>query len=214
MPSRALIAIVLVASACSGGSAKPTAPAQEGTCRAASDCGADEICRGPDGCDTASTCQKLADLTCGGPQTTMCGCDGATFTGDQSCPGRPVLRQAACDAPASCVRTRTGVDCDEPGGPCPDGQAREYANGCWQACVPNRELRLRERCRLSEGRAAMRRRGFSLRAALARARAPAESSHRAPATEALSAATRAHAGAARACTMTASTAGRYPASSK
>lgn len=131
------LAIVIVLSACGGDrSQKPATRTQERTCVSARDCAADEICRGPDGCESPSTCQKLAALTCGGPQTTMCGCDGATFEGDRSCPGRPIFRRAACDAPAACTRRPLGIDCDEPRGPCPAGKAREYADGCWQACVP------------------------------------------------------------------------------
>jgi hypothetical protein len=74
-------------------------------------------------------------LTCDGKTATLCGCDGVTFTADQNCPGRPVYRRRACEAPADCVRTG-GIDCDEPRPSCPDGMTAEYADGCWHSCVP------------------------------------------------------------------------------
>lgn len=135
----ALLFVMLVA--CGGGRSSKTpgaAPSASGerTCKTEADCAADEVCRGPDGCEQAATCQKRASLNCTmGKQATMCGCDGVTFEANNHCPGRPVFRHAACDAPARCVRGG-GADCDEPARPCPAGSTREYVDGCWEACVP------------------------------------------------------------------------------
>lgn len=75
------------------------------TCRTSSDCPRTMMCEGPPGCDTPWTCVPLHGCTA--DVAPFCACDGTTFYGSSSCPGRPYRARSICgptvDAGVSCA---------------------------------------------------------------------------------------------------------------
>ena len=63
------------------------------------------MCEGPPGCDTPWTCVPLHGCTA--DVAPFCACDGTTFYGSSSCPGRPYRARSICgpavDAGVSCI---------------------------------------------------------------------------------------------------------------
>ena len=53
------------------------------------------ICEGP-GCATGAKC-VAADRMCTRDLVSFCGCDGKTFSGSGSCPGRPYKTRGSCN---------------------------------------------------------------------------------------------------------------------
>lgn len=89
--------------ACVDAGPPPDAPTR--TCRTSSDCPRTMMCEGPPGCDTPWTCVPLHGCTA--DVAPFCACDGTTFYGSSSCPGRPYRARSICgpavDAGVSCV---------------------------------------------------------------------------------------------------------------
>lgn len=75
------------------------------------------ICTGPEGCGTRWTC-ATGPVGCTADLAPFCGCDGVTFYGSSSCPGRPYSRRGACATPVPDAGPRT---CNIRGTLCPVG---------------------------------------------------------------------------------------------
>ena len=67
-------------------------------CRTGSDCAANELCMGPEGCGVQWTC-RAGPIGCTADLSPFCGCDGTTFFGSSSCPTRPFVHRGACPGP-------------------------------------------------------------------------------------------------------------------
>lgn len=82
------------------------------TCTRDSDCAPNGLCMGPEGCGVPWTC-RVGPIGCTADVATFCGCDGFSFTGSSSCPGRPYARRGPCPDFDAGVRTCTirGVQC-------------------------------------------------------------------------------------------------------
>jgi hypothetical protein len=66
------------------------------TCQSSADCPPSTMCQGAMGCGVAWRCVPLTGCT---PDLTrFCACDGTTFEGSSSCPGRPYRAFGACPA--------------------------------------------------------------------------------------------------------------------
>jgi len=89
------------------------------TCTRDRDCTDGSSCSGPEGCGIPWTCQS--PRPCTDDLAPFCGCDGVSFRGSSTCPGRPYAHRGACgivppDAgPGTCiirgVTCRVGVSC-------------------------------------------------------------------------------------------------------
>lgn len=67
---------------------------EEETCTSQADCGDDEMCSGPAGCDIPWTCQPLRPCTKDLRQ--YCSCEGETVQGSGSCPPVPYKHVGPC----------------------------------------------------------------------------------------------------------------------
>jgi len=75
--------------------------AADHACTRDADCGEGEACIGP-GCDGVVEGGQCRSTTmCTRDLQTYCGCDGTTFRGSGSCPGRPFRARAACEGDAA-----------------------------------------------------------------------------------------------------------------
>ncbi len=73
------------------------------TCNSTSDCPPSMMCMGSPGCGIPWRCEPAQPCTADIAQ--FCGCDGVTFTGSSSCPGRPFRSVGPCpgrDAGVAC----------------------------------------------------------------------------------------------------------------
>jgi hypothetical protein len=131
IPVRSLLVIALLA-----GSAPALAAGQK--CGSNADCPKGELCDGADGCGATWTCK--AGRVCTKDLVPFCGCDGVTFEGSSSCPGRKLAHRGPCKAPPPGPKVcTTSADC-------PKGQSCDGAEGCdaiWtcqppRACLRNR----------------------------------------------------------------------------
>jgi len=78
--------------ACVDAGPPPDAPTR--TCRTSSDCPRSMMCDGPPGCDVPWTCVPARGCTA--DVAPFCACDGTTFYGSSSCPGRPYRARSIC----------------------------------------------------------------------------------------------------------------------
>ncbi|MEZ4390527.1 MAG: hypothetical protein R3A48_05480 [Polyangiales bacterium] len=81
-------------------------------CRSNTDCARGEQCQGPEGCGVTWTCSS-GPVGCTADIANFCGCDGRTFQGSSSCPGRNYEHRGPCEsvdagAPVCVIR---GVAC-------------------------------------------------------------------------------------------------------
>src|SRR5262249_57738094 len=60
----------------------------------ASDCAQSEQCQGAEGCGGSWTCAPAKPCT--RDLVAFCGCDGKSFFGSSTCPGKPYARRGAC----------------------------------------------------------------------------------------------------------------------
>mgnify|MGYP007070991290 CR=1 FL=1 len=63
-------------------------------CRSGADCPSSMMCDGPAGCGVPWSC--VPARPCTADVAPFCGCDGTTFSGSSSCPGRPYRSRGAC----------------------------------------------------------------------------------------------------------------------
>lgn len=63
-------------------------------CKTSADCGDEEICAGPAGCDVPWTCQGMRPCTM--DLRAYCSCDGETIQGSGSCPPAPYKHPGPC----------------------------------------------------------------------------------------------------------------------
>lgn len=70
-------------------------PAEGRTCQSNADCGDEEMCFGPEGCDVAWTCQPLRPCT--RDLVVYCGCDGERHEGSGTCPPAPYAHRGPCE---------------------------------------------------------------------------------------------------------------------
>ena len=91
------------------------APDAGATCQSSGDCPPSTMCQGAMGCGVAWRCVPLTGCT---PDLArFCSCDGTTFEGSSSCPGRPYRAFGACpaaDGGVACAAmdARGEGDCD------------------------------------------------------------------------------------------------------
>lgn len=102
-------------------------------CRSFADCGRGEECAGPPGCGTPWSCRP--SMGCTPDIALFCGCDGVTFEGSSSCPGRPYQHTGRCSGTSTGCVLRDGRTCP-PGATCPAGDG---CNDC--TCSTSGELR-------------------------------------------------------------------------
>jgi hypothetical protein len=102
-------------------------------CRSGADCGRGEQCFGPEGCGVPWACEPLRGCTA--DIAYFCGCDGTTFEGSSSCPGRPFQHRGRCSGTATRCVLRDGRSCPA-GATCPAGDG---CNDC--TCSASGELR-------------------------------------------------------------------------
>lgn len=81
-----------------GDDSSPVAPG--GRCTQSSDCTADHMCLGNEGCSNGMTCQPRRPCT--RDLALFCGCDGEVFRSSSSCPSAPFINRGPCqsDAPS------------------------------------------------------------------------------------------------------------------
>src|SRR5262245_37179559 len=72
--------------------AQPRPAPSQVECVTTDDCGADEICAGPTGCDKPWTCQPAPEV-CLVEAFEYCTCAGATIWGDRECIGTMVAHE-------------------------------------------------------------------------------------------------------------------------
>lgn len=63
-------------------------------CRKSADCPSGQVCAGGAGCEAKWTCQ--APRPCTKDLREFCGCDGKTFRGSSTCPGKKYKKTGAC----------------------------------------------------------------------------------------------------------------------
>lgn len=88
---------------CTGGACPPDSGVVR-ACQSNADCGG-ALCMGPEGCGTRWTC-ATGPVGCTADLSPFCGCDGQTFYGSSSCPGRTYAHRGPCataDAGVTCA---------------------------------------------------------------------------------------------------------------
>ena len=82
--------------ACPDGGPPPVDVPLPRACRASTECPSGSMCEGAAGCATLWTC--VAARPCTADLAPFCGCDGVTFSGSSTCPGRQYQYRGACAA--------------------------------------------------------------------------------------------------------------------
>lgn len=104
-----------------------------GTCQSSADCPPSSMCHGALGCDIPWRC--VPAMGCTADLAPFCGCDGVSFEGSSSCPGRPYRARGRCparDGGLACATldARGEGDCDGYFGVAWNGSTCASITGC------------------------------------------------------------------------------------